>query len=163
MAAKEWPYDALQNDPLTECRIAVVDNAWPMGSYIVAFDLDHVDDAPNRPTEREVRQLQAFNAFYNRRYYSQYWIEKMADRPFDIDDGANGYIFRKWGDDDWGYRQRLWGRRGNTFWPGMPSQRAREGIPAKTLVEVLDRIHGDGSVRKQWEAWKQARPDVFGR
>lgn len=164
----DWPYDADRDDPLTALRIPVVSHAWPRWYYIVAFDLDGIDRNGNRPTGHEAAMLKSFLDQYIDYWYRPSWVTKMLERPFDIDGGANGYIFRKWGEDDWGYRQRTWQYAGPTFWPGGPWWRKEHGEglgkEAHSLLRSMDHIHSRGSNEPsdRWVSWKAAHPDVFG-
>ena len=170
MATKtDWPYDADQHDPLTEHRIAVVGTPYPWWHYLVAlYDGSlHGDTKNPRPTEREMQMLASFLEEYKTRWYNQRYLAELAERPFDVDGGANGITFQKWGEDDWGYRQRTW-EYGPQFWPG-PGWYRKEygehsGARAHSLTELLDHIYsrGDTEVRPAWVEWKAAHPDVFG-
>lgn len=164
----KWPYDADKRDPLTKLRIAVVDTSHPQWHYIVAFDLDSFAEVKHRPTSHEALLLQSFLQEYIAYWYSPTWKDRLAERPFDIDGGANGYIFRKWGPDDWGYRQRSW-REGPLFWPGPARWRAtlNSDLPAArtySLKALLDQIHSHGDVQphERWLKWKSSHPDLFG-
>lgn len=167
MTETDWPYDAAQHDPLTALRIPVVSNAWPRWFYIVAFDFDQIDNDGNRPTDAEAAMLRSFLDEYIQHWYRESWIAKMTERPFDIDGSANGLVFRKWGEDDWGFRRRTW-EYGPVFWPGPDWYRRKYGegpsAEAHSLVRVMDRTHshGDDMPSARWLAWKAAHPDVFG-
>jgi len=162
-----WPYDAAKDDPLTALRIPVVGSAYPRWNYLVAFDQDSIDQDGNRPTNAEVRLLASFLEEYISYWYNATWKARMRERPFDIDGGANGTVFRKWGADDWGHRKVSW-RSGPMFVPESPRCREHErqgsALGPLTLAALLDRIrqHGTGEPNKRWEAWKAAHPDVFG-
>ncbi|MFI7691751.1 hypothetical protein ACIBQ6_21970 [Nonomuraea sp. NPDC049655] len=159
----DWPYDADQNDPLTKLRIAVVGHAWPRWFYIVAFDSGRLDDEQHRPDEHETLLLRSFLDEYIEHWYNDRWKAKMAERPFDIDGGANGVIFRKWSDNDWGYRRQSW-QYGPTYVPVHPRVRDGSGPGPLTLVQVMDRIHTIGDkLMPHWVEWKAARPEVFGK
>lgn len=161
----EWPYDADEHDPLTKLRIPVVGSAWPAWSYIVAFDCGRLDDEEFRPTGREAAMLRSFLDEYIARWCNDAWLKK---RPFDIDGVANGLVFRKWGEGDWGYRRRSWPAR-PTYVPEHPRIRGNsqlwESPPGPlTLVKVMDLIHMHGLNEpcEWWEKWKAAHPEVFG-
>lgn len=160
----DWPYDADPHDPLTALRIPVVSNAWPRWNYIVAFDLDQIDKDGHRPTDAEAALLRSFLDEYIQHWYRESWITKMAERPFDIDGGANGIVFRKWGPDDWGYRRRTW-QYGPVFVPEHPRIRGQRENPMGplTLLQVMDRINSicDEPLQR-WVEWKAAHPDLFG-
>lgn len=163
---EEWPYDAYRDDPLTALRIPVVGSSHPRWNYIVAFDFDQVDRDGNRPTEQEARQLRSFLDHYIDHWYNQTWKAKLKERPFDIDGGANGYIFRKYGNDDWGYRQRTW-EIGPLFWPGPAHWRATygkgPGAQQHSLVQVMDHVYTIANeTRPEWQEWKRDHPEVFG-
>lgn len=161
---RTWPYDADRDDPLTKLRIPVVGSAWPRWNYLMAFDSGRLDDEQHRPTEQEAAILASFLQEYVHHWYNPGWIARMAERPFDVDGGANGIVFRKWGDDDWAYRRRTW-QMGPTYVPEHPRVRARLEKPAGplTLLQVMDRIHTIGDEpMPRWTDWKTAHPDVFG-
>lgn len=151
-----WPYDALQHDPLTSLRIAPVGSAWPRWAYIAAFDTS----SPQRPTDTEALMLQSWLLEYIDHWYTAHWKRRLAERPYDIDGGANGVVFHKWAENDWGFRRRTW-TRGPEFWPGWSP---REDRVSYSLAEILDRTHSNGSedVPKRWLDWKAAHPEVFG-
>jgi hypothetical protein len=165
-AETDWPYDADEHDPLTALRIPVVGSAWPRWNYIVAFDSGELDGEQTRPDERETAMLRLFLDEYIARWYSETWKARLAERPFDIDGGANGVTFRKWGPDDWGYRRRTW-QYGPTYVPGPPRWRAKNPDEAPgplNLEQVMDRIHTvlDDEPAKSWVEWKAAHPNTFG-
>jgi hypothetical protein len=94
--SETWLYDDVHDpdDPLTALRIPVVANAVPRRSYIVALDSDPACD---RPTDAEAALLRSFLDHYISCYYTPYGRRRLAERPFDVDDGAHGYVFRKFG------------------------------------------------------------------
>jgi hypothetical protein len=97
-----WPFDADRDDPLTAHRIAVT-SSLPGWFYLVAFDRESVD----RPTDAEVALLVSFlNEYKDHWYGDNSYRRRMEARPLDVDGGANGIAFHKWGADDWGYRRR---------------------------------------------------------
>lgn len=160
-----WPFDhdADRDDPLTAHRIAVT-SAWPGWSYLVAFDRD--SDA--RPTDDEAAMLVSFLDEYKSHWYRPWFVEKMAERALDVDGGAVGVIFRKWGDDDWGFRRRTW-EYGPLYVPESPRLRAQDREAGRTvpgpftLAQVMDyaHAHGHNEPSPRWEAWKATHPDVF--
>lgn len=156
----DWPYDAIQDDPLTALRIPVVTNPYPRWHYLVAFDLDAIDEATDRPDDRETAMLRSYLDRLLSRLTS-WWVNEMANRPFDIDGGANGVTFRKWGPGDWGYRFRTW-QSGPVFVPCNPRLRTAESPGPLGLEQVMDRIYdfGDGP-SKGWRDWKAAHPEAF--
>lgn len=158
MTAKTtWPYDADEHDPLTALRIPVT-SAYPDWCYLTAFDRDSAE----RPTDTEAAMLASFNRQYIEYWYSDSYKQTLAERPFDIDGGANGVVFRKWGVDDWGYRRRTW-TMGPMFVPQSPAFADRTLGPL-SLAQLMDRIHahGDDEPSPRWTAWKAAHADVFG-
>ncbi|WP_157253165.1 hypothetical protein [Nonomuraea typhae] len=158
-----WPYDADQHDPLTKLRIAVVGHAWPRWNYIVAFDTGRLDEELTRPTDQEAAMIVSFLEEYIGHWYNETWKDKLRQRPFDIDGGANGVTFRKWGDNDWGYRRRTW-TMGPTYVPTHPRTRSIEKSPGPlTLLQVMDRIHTMvDEVSPHWLEWKATHPEIFG-
>jgi hypothetical protein len=161
----DWPYDTDRNDPLTALRIPVVSNPWPRHGYLVAFDLDQIDEATERPDDREAAQLQSFLQQRIMSWYNPHWQTLLAKKPYDIDGGAAAIIFRKWGSGDWGYRRSTW-QFGHTFFPPHPRVRAHEpDLPGSlSLVQVMDRIHSHGEDRPSlvWATWKADHPEAFG-
>jgi hypothetical protein len=161
-ARTDWPYDADRDDPLTALRIPVT-CSWPEWSYIASFDRD--SDA--RPTDAEAAVISSFIAEYIGRWYNDTLKARLAKRPFDIDGGANGTIFRKYGEGDWGYRKASW-RVGPLFLPSSPLLREKypdeNPLGPHTLVQVIDREYtmGDDGPREHWVQWKADHPDVFG-
>lgn len=153
----DWPYDADRDDPLTALRIPVV-SAWADWNYIVAFD----KESPRRPNDDEARQLASFLRYYIDTWYGDSYKARLAKRPFDIDDGANGMTFRKYADGDWGYRRRTW-TMGPLFVPQQP-EFAERPIGPLALPELFDHIYsdGDGNNHPGWAQWKADHPDVFG-
>lgn len=147
----DWPYDADREDPLTKLRIPVVKSARPEWSYIAAFDGSN----DGRPTDTEALMLQSFTREYIKHWYTPRWALRLAERPFDIDGGANGYVFRKRGPGDWAYQQDSWS---TGYWPWL--NRAPGPLP---LLGVLDHVHGQGKdiTSPRWLKWKSAHPDVF--
>ncbi|WUH94498.1 hypothetical protein OG900_33080 [Streptomyces sp. NBC_00433] len=161
-----WPYDADRDDPLTKLRIPVVASSHPEWNYIVAFIA--VDTAPyswgsgERPTDAEAQQLASFLGYYIDTWYGDSYKARLAERPFDVDGGANGMTFVKYGAGDWGYRRRTW-TMGPLFVPQSPNF-AERPIGPLTLPQLMDRIYddGDGNDRPDWAQWKADHPDVFG-
>lgn len=159
MTVTHWLYDADRNDPLTALRIPVV-SAWADWHYIVAFDRE----SPTRPDSTEARQLVSCLRYYIDSWYTESYKARLAERPFDIDGGANGMTFRKYGPDDWGYRRRTW-TMGPRYVPQPPQLResANLTIGPLSLERVMDRAYGDGdgAPRPGWAQWKADHPDVF--
>lgn len=161
----DWPYDADRNDPLTKLRIPVVATSHPEWNYIVAFVT--VDPSPyswgsaERPTDLEAQQLASFLRYYIDTWYNESYKLRLAERPFDIDGGANGMTFIKYAAGDWGYRRRTW-NIGPLFVPQTP-EFAERPIGPLTLPALFDYIYGDGegNDRPGWARWKADHPDVF--
>lgn len=140
-----WPYDAAQHDPLTALRIAVVDSPYPDWFYLVSLCVDDDQDGPwpsLRPTVDEVAIL-VDELEFERAYYRQGYLDKMAARPFDIDGGFNSLTFAKRGEGDWTYRRRTWS---HGPWPV-------RGEKTFDLPALLDHIH---LYSDRWEQWKTA-------
>lgn len=158
-----WPFedDADRDDPLTALRIAVT-SSHPQWCYIVGYDRT----SAARPTGHEAAMLASFLQQYIDYWYNDSYKAKLAQRALDVDGGANGIVFRKYGENDWAYRRRTW-NVGPMFVPGPPSLRDRSGAPKPTgpfsLAQLMDRIHsdGDGGVSKRWADWKSAHADLF--
>ena len=163
----DWPYDADWNDPLTQLRIPVVNTPYPRWSYLVALDTgaDRLDGQWVRPTDAEAQQLASFTRHAIERWYNPTWKRKLAERPFDIDEGAHGLVFCKYGPDDWGFRRSSW-RVGALYFPQPPSVRNIDNAGPYTLVRMMDHFHsagmGPSEVSSFWAAWKAAHPEVFG-
>lgn len=162
MNTTTWPYgtDADQHDPLTAHRIAVT-SSHPMWRFLVAFDRE----SEARPTDAETAMLVSFLDEYKHHWYNPGFLSKLAEKPLDVDGGANGVIFHKWAGDDWGYRRQSY-TIGNLWTVAWPSQRdgreyGRLAGPL-SLTELMDRINGHGDdPNPRWEAWKAAHPEVF--
>lgn len=169
-----WPFedDAVRDDPLTLLRIAVVDSSHPMWHYIVAYlDVDpgpHRMGSAERPTEAEALLLASFLEQYKTYWYNGSYLNKLAMRPLDVDGGANGIVFIKYGPDDWGYRRRTW-QYGPMFVPPSPAIRERypdedhSGAPL-SLERLMDHIHGHslgGGINRHWQQWKADHPEIF--
>lgn len=153
-----WPFgdDADQNDPLTKLRIAVA-SPYAQWCYLVIFDRD----SPERPTDQEAAMMASYLESYKAHWYNESYLAKLAARPLDVDGGANGITFRKYGADDWAYRRRTWDR-GPRFVPVPPHMSDRTG--PLTLVDLLDRHVNEacGEILPRWVAWKAEHSDVFG-
>jgi len=93
----DWPFedDADRDDPLTALRIAVT-GSHPAWCYLVGFDRD----SAARPTEAEARMLASFLRQYIDYWYADTYKAKLAQRALDVDGGANGIVFRKYGEGD---------------------------------------------------------------
>lgn len=156
----DWPYDADRDDPLTKLRIAAVASAHPRWNYIVAFDTSR----SQRPTDTEAAMIQSFLCEYIEYWYNERWKARLAERPFDIDGGANGVVFCKWGDGDWGYRRRSWSM-GPLYVPQSPRLREIDSsrLGPLDLDRLMDRVHthGRGEPTTRWLGWKAAHPEVF--
>lgn len=155
-----WPFglDADQDDPLTKLRIAVT-GSHPGWYYLVAFHRD----SEARPTDQEAAKLASYLDEYKTYWYGDgAFSKKLAERPLDVDGGANGVIFHKYAEDDWGYRRQSF-TRGPLFTPQSP--RLRELYPNEaplgplSLAQLMDKIHDIYPDR--WIKWKTARPEVF--
>lgn len=147
----EWKFDADQHDPLTALRIPVVSAYGHDWNYIVMFDRDSAE----RPTDSETAMLVSYLGHYIDHWYNDSYKAKLAQRPFDVDGGANGVVFHKYGPDDWGYRRRSWSM-GPKFVP------AWDRKEPSTLAQVMDRIYTFGDEpSKRWLDWKAAHPEIF--
>jgi hypothetical protein len=156
-----WPFDADRDDPLTLHRIAVT-SSHPGWAYLVAFHRD----SEARPTDAETAMLVSYLDAYKSHWYNASYRARLERRPLDVDGGANGVVFHKWGVDDWGFRRQSFDR-GYTFSIVWPSQRASKE-PGKyvgpySLVELMDLMQtfGDDKPIQHWLDWKAAHPEVF--
>jgi hypothetical protein len=160
-----WPFgnDADQSDPLTELRIAVT-GSHPRWMYLVGFD----SESEQRPTDREAAMLASFLEEYKHHWYNDTWIAKMARRALDVDGGANGVIFHKFGEDDWGFRRHSFtkGWPWSVVWPSMRDHADYADLKSKgpyTLAELMGRIHSIGEDRpmRRWSDWTANHSEVF--
>lgn len=162
--ASSWPFgkDADEHDPLTALRIAVTERH-PHHPYLVGFDRE----SGARPTDREATMLASYLTEYKVHWYGAqqdagYWCT-LSKRPLDVDGGANGVVFHKYGDNDWGYRRNSWHTPAG-FSPESPQTRewAEVTIGPMTLEEVMDHAHKIvDHIDKRWLKWKADHPDVF--
>lgn len=170
--ATSWPYDAIEDDPLTKLRIPVT-NSYPGWYYTVALDavpITTFDKVPmGRPDEKEAAQLVSYLAFHLSDLRPSY-VDQLRARPFDIGVNNATRIFRKWGENDWGYRLSSW-EYGPTYIPEAPAFRERRktrggDMAPASLVKVMDRaqhsLPGAEFPDRRWLAWKAAHPEVFG-
>jgi hypothetical protein len=162
MTDTDWPYDTDRDDPLINLRIPVT-SSHPDWCYLVAFDRD----SAARPTDTEARMMASFREEYIAYWYNDSYKARMAELPFDIDGGANGVVFRKWGENDWAYRRRTW-TYGPTFVPHPPRLRrldpADKPFGPLSLADLMDHMHMHGGNKPlpRWQEWKAAHPEVFG-
>lgn len=178
MTAKTgWPFDAIQDDPLTALRVPVVTSFNPMWKYVAAY-LNPVEEGPDylkgppfgsleRPTDAEAAMIASFIREYIEHWFNERYKRQLAERPLDVDSGCKTIVFIKYGRDDWGYRVTTW-EYGHTFVPPPPSFRERHPEEAcggpLSLLQVMDRKHtiGDDGPMRHWVEWKATHPDVFG-
>lgn len=159
-APNGWPFDADRDDPLTAHRIAVT-SSHPGWRYLVSFDRE----SEARPTDHEVRLLVSYLDEYKHRWYGNgSYRRAMERRPLDVDGAANGVVFHKYGNDDWGYRRQSW-TLGPLYVPQHPRVRETKDAPLGplSLAALMDHIHTicDEPMRS-WVEWKAAHPDLFG-
>lgn len=153
----DWPYakDGVERDEFAESlRIPLIGNPYPYWCYITAVVVrsDQRLWAGARPTDDELRVVASYHDEYCAHWYGDNWFRRqMAERPFDIDGGANGRVLIKYQHGGWAYRHASW-RVGPTFWP-MP------GDEPMGLVAVLD--HEKWLGRDRWERWKADHAEVF--
>lgn len=160
MATTDWPYDAVQDDPLTALRIPVVRNPYPGWKYEVCVVIAD-DDAERsyfgpalRPDERETAQILA-ELEWRMRWYNDGWAAKMRRRPLDTDSSTNTVVLLKRAESNWAYRRMSW-TTGPLLVP------TREMQP-ETLEQVLDRCNDyGGEPNPKWREFKAAHPDAFG-
>lgn len=162
----DWPFgaDADQHDPLTKLRIAVT-GSHPGWYYLVAFD----SESEARPTDAEAAMLASFLNEYKDHWYGQSGFRRtMEERPLDVDGGANGVIFHKFGTGDWGYRRHSYtqGWTWSVVGPALrdhPDYRNNKNVGPYSLADLMDRIHtiGDDQPMQRWLNWKSAHAGVF--
>ena len=159
-----WPFeeDADRADPLTALRIAVT-SSHPRWYYLVSFDRE----SESRPTDAEAAMLASFLDEYKHHWYNPRYLATLAERDLDVDGGANGVIFHKWAEDDWGFRRHSYeyGWLWSVPWPRLRAEYPKESIGAPwSLARLMDRIHtiGDKQPIQHWLDWKAAHPEVFG-
>jgi hypothetical protein len=150
----DWPFgtDADRDDPLTARRIAVT-SSHTRWFYLVAFDRD----SEARPTDHEADLLVSYLDHYKDHWYGNSGFRaEMEERALDVDGGANGVIFHKWGPHDWGYRRQSF-TMGPLFWPGWDRERRY------SLAGLMDHMQTYGSDEpiSHWRQWKADHPDVF--
>lgn len=151
----DWPYDALQNDPLAALRIPVIRTPYPDWKYEVCLVIDGEDGlyAPAlRPDEAETRMIAAY-IDYRREYYDPRWQAKMLQRPLDIDSGTNTVILQKRAEGDWCYRRMSF----EIGPPMFPPRGDRRNGPLN-LAALLDKINEHSA---RWGKFKAAHPEVF--
>lgn len=155
-----WPFDADRDDPLTAMRIAVT-SSHPSWCYLVTFDRE----SEARPIDHEAALLVSYLDEYKAHWYGDgSYRRAMERRPLDVDGGANGVTFIKYGPDDWGYRRQSW-RSGPMYVPQHPRVRETKDKPLGplSLAALMDHIHTIcGKQYDRWVAWKAAHPEVFG-
>lgn len=156
----DWPYDARQDDPLTELRIPVVDTIRPDRPYLVALCVNENPewDAEKgmRPDDLEVAQIRSLLGFL-RGQYRPGWISRGLDsKPFDMDDTGPNITLIKRNVRDWAYRHSTW----NIGYPLAP---APTEVPVD-LPGLLDRMaYGKGNTtgNPKWDQWKAGHRSVF--
>lgn len=156
--SKAWPFgdDADKKDPLTKLRIAVA-GPYAEWCYLVSFD----PDSKLRPTDQEAALLASYLEEYKTQWYNERYIAHMAEKPLDVDGGANGVTFHKYGENDWGYRRRTW-RMGPQWVPNGPHIKDRTVGPM-SLLSLMDHIHTVvGEMTPRWVEWKKNHTDIFG-
>lgn len=156
-----WPYDAIQDDPLTTLRIPVVRSAWPWWKYEMCVVITEPGTEESRwelsalrPNPREIAQLAA-ELEYKMAWYNDGWKAQMRKRPLDIDSGTNTVILQKVAEGDWRYRKM-------TFQHGLwPFYNMEQRF---TLEQLLDHINDWGdSPNPRWREFKAAHPEAFGQ
>ncbi|MGA3524129.1 hypothetical protein [Melissospora conviva] len=158
-----WPFgdDADRDDPLTAHRIAAT-TSHPDWAYLVAFDRN----SEARPTDRETAMLASYLDEWKTRWYNTSYLAHMGRRLLDVDGGANGVVFHKYGENDWGYRRRSYSM-GYLFTVVPPHMRDEhsDGLPGPMSLEALmDHLRDSlaGGPAREWLDWKAAHPEVFG-
>lgn len=160
MSNNDWPFaeDGVKRDEFAESlRLPIIHNPYPRWCYITAVMVGEYpwDKTSVRPTDDELRAIASFHQEYLNHWYNKRWLNRMAQKPFDLDGSANMVIFLKRPDGGFAYRKGSW-NRGPEFVP------ERNAEPAG-LVQVMDRIHtiGDGEPMQRWTDWKTQHADVF--
>jgi hypothetical protein len=156
----DWPYDAVQDDPLTALRIPVVRKPYPGWRYEVCVVICEPDSPEDiwgpalRPDERETAQLAA-ELEWRMQYYNEGWKAKMRRRPLDTDDSTNTVVLQKRGERDWAYRR--------ASWQSGPHMVPTRDMAPETLEQVLDRCNDyGGEPNPKWREFKAAHPEAFG-
>src|SRR5687768_17693511 len=96
----EWSYaeDGVKRDEFAESlRLPIISTPYPRWCYITAvmvgtYPWEHIGI---RPSDDELRVIASFHQEYLNHWYNQHWLRRMAERPFDLDGGANMVIFTK--------------------------------------------------------------------
>ena len=143
-------YQGVVRDEYAESlRIPLVDSAHPRWNFITSVLVGDIYDGV-RPVNAELDTIASFHQFYLDEWYAPAELNVMAEKPFDVDGGANGRILLKRADGLWAYRRRSW-RLGPLFVPSL-SHRPR------SLVDILDLANANSS---RWSAWKTANSEYF--
>jgi hypothetical protein len=156
----EWPYDAVQDDPLTALRIPVVRSPYPGWKYEVCVVIQDEGEDPSyfgptlRPDERETAQILA-ELEWRMLYYNEGWKARMRERPLDTDSSTNTVVLLKRAEGNWCYRRMSW-----TMGPLMIPPRDAKPM---SLEQVLDRCNDyGGEPNPAWREFKAAHPEAFG-
>lgn len=165
---KSWPYDAIQDDPLTAMRIPVVRSIFPHWMYEVCVVIAGEDDNDSpwggmRPTSREAEQIRAY-IDWRMEYYNVWWRAGMRKKPLDTDNSTNTVILLKQADGNWRYRRRSC-EIGPVLIPAGSWHFTLEGKSWEQhevldLEQLLDKINH--LQPEKWQAWKDAHPEAFG-
>lgn len=156
----DWPYveDMPKRDAFAESlRIPLINSPYPRWRYITAVVVGEYpfEKFSVRPTDDELRIVASFHQEYVSRWYNARWVQKMAERPFDIDGAAVGRFLVKYQNGGWGYRKHTW-QYGPMFAPQWDNE-------PTDLIAVMDRIHsfGGDEVSPRWLEWKQNHAELF--
>jgi len=159
---------------LCEARQIPVTSSHPRWMYIASVCSDEEDIEEKHPwslwdsvplTAHDADMIRSYIEYVCTGFYGRDSFEDFVDRwtpdkakPYAVIGGHNTIVFLKRGDNDWAYRQSTW-NRGPTF---MPQPATGDGEPLD-LPALLDRIvtHNGLLDKKDWTAWKAARPEAF--
>lgn len=161
-AKNGWPFDAIQDHPLTARRIAVT-SSHPGWNYLVSFDYE----SEAQPTPREVDLLVSYLNEYKDHFYGPAeeggWRKFVDHRPLDVDGSANGVIFHKYGPHDWGFRRMS---HEHSFVPSRgdsSSLYSHWPLRPMSLLQVMDYSRKGGTeLFPSWVRWKANHPELFG-
>lgn len=122
-----------QTDLATQLRVPLLTSAHPKYFYVTGIIVDDWLWHGEVPTDEEVEVIGAIRKDYQDYFFPEpnhFRTQMEAFAPYDIDGGANGFLFLKRGDDNWAYNRRTWSSG--------PSLVPSYDQPPMTLEEVID-------------------------